>query len=84
MRGVVAGYGDVEMLHGVDLDLERGDITALLGANGAGKSTLCAVAAGVVEPSATCTSRYDITTTRSAERATASSSSPRRVVSSPV
>jgi ABC-type branched-subunit amino acid transport system ATPase component len=45
----VAGYGDAEVLHGVDLRLDRGRITALLGANGAGKSTLCAVAAGVVD-----------------------------------
>ena len=50
LRGVVAGYGDVEVLHGVDLTLEPGHIVALLGANGAGKSTLCGVAAGLVEP----------------------------------
>lgn len=43
---VVAGYGDVEVLHGVDLTLAPGTLTALLGANGAGKSTLCGVAAG--------------------------------------
>jgi ABC-type branched-subunit amino acid transport system ATPase component/branched-subunit amino acid ABC-type transport system permease component len=51
VRGLVAGYGDAEVLHGVDLRVERGKITALLGANGAGKSTLCSVAAGIVEPS---------------------------------
>ena len=51
LRGVVAGYGDVEVLHAVDLALERGKVVALLGANGAGKSTLCSVAAGVVTPS---------------------------------
>jgi branched-subunit amino acid ABC-type transport system permease component/ABC-type branched-subunit amino acid transport system ATPase component len=49
MRGIVAGYGDAEVLHGVDLRVERGKVTALLGANGAGKSTLCAVAAGTVD-----------------------------------
>jgi ABC-type branched-subunit amino acid transport system ATPase component len=49
MRNIVAGYGDAEVLHGVDLRLDRGCITALLGANGAGKSTLCAVAAGIVD-----------------------------------
>jgi ABC-type branched-subunit amino acid transport system ATPase component/branched-subunit amino acid ABC-type transport system permease component len=51
VRGVVAGYGDAEVVHGVDLSVERGRVTALLGANGAGKSTLCSVAAGMVEAS---------------------------------
>ena len=51
VRGVVAGYGDAEVVHGVDLRVERGKVTALLGANGAGKSTLCSVAAGMVEAS---------------------------------
>jgi ABC-type branched-subunit amino acid transport system ATPase component/branched-subunit amino acid ABC-type transport system permease component len=50
IEGVVAGYGDAEVLHGVDLRLGSGKITALLGANGAGKSTLCSVAAGLVTP----------------------------------
>jgi ABC-type branched-subunit amino acid transport system ATPase component len=52
IRGVVAGYGDVEVLHGVDLDVPTGSVVALLGANGAGKSTLCSVAAGLLEPTA--------------------------------
>jgi branched-subunit amino acid ABC-type transport system permease component/ABC-type branched-subunit amino acid transport system ATPase component len=51
MSGIVAGYGDAEVLHGVDLRVDRGRVTALLGANGAGKSTLCSVAAGTVAPS---------------------------------
>jgi ABC-type branched-subunit amino acid transport system ATPase component/ABC-type branched-subunit amino acid transport system permease subunit len=51
MQGIVAGYGDAEVLHGVDLRLDRGKVTALLGANGAGKSTLCSVAAGMVDAS---------------------------------
>ncbi|MDI2130764.1 ABC transporter permease subunit [Yinghuangia seranimata] len=52
LRGVHAGYGGVDVLHGVDLDVRAGSILALLGANGAGKTTACAVAAGLLAPSA--------------------------------
>jgi ABC-type branched-subunit amino acid transport system ATPase component/branched-subunit amino acid ABC-type transport system permease component len=52
LDGVVAGYGEVEVLHAVDLALPTGQVVTLLGANGAGKSTLCAVAAGLVPPTA--------------------------------
>jgi ABC-type branched-subunit amino acid transport system ATPase component/branched-subunit amino acid ABC-type transport system permease component len=47
---VVAGYGEVEVLHGVSVAVRPGEIVALLGANGAGKSTLCSVAAGSLAP----------------------------------
>ena len=47
---IVAGYGDVEVVHDVTLHVPSGSIVALLGANGAGKSTLCSVAAGLVPP----------------------------------
>lgn len=50
LRGIHAGYGGVEVLHGVDLDIRAGRILALLGANGAGKTTTCAVAAGLLAP----------------------------------
>ncbi|MFD1939512.1 ATP-binding cassette domain-containing protein [Nonomuraea mangrovi] len=48
LEGVVAGYGDVTVLRGVDVAIRAGEVLALLGANGAGKSTTCAVAAGDV------------------------------------
>ncbi|MCY4193508.1 MAG: ATP-binding cassette domain-containing protein, partial [bacterium] len=48
LMGVRAGYGLVEALHGIDLSVPRGEITALLGPNGAGKSTTCAVASGLL------------------------------------
>jgi ABC-type branched-subunit amino acid transport system ATPase component/branched-subunit amino acid ABC-type transport system permease component len=51
IEGVVAAYGDAEVLHGVTVLLPAGAVTALLGANGAGKSTLCSVAAGLLAPS---------------------------------
>ena len=46
-RGLKAYYGPIEVLHGLDIAIEEGGITALLGANGAGKTTtlraLCAM-----------------------------------------
>lgn len=39
VRGVRAGYGDIEALHGIDLDVAEGELVALLGTNGAGKTT---------------------------------------------
>jgi branched-subunit amino acid ABC-type transport system permease component/ABC-type branched-subunit amino acid transport system ATPase component len=48
LEDVVAGYGDVEVLHGVTVAVGRGQVVALLGANGAGKSTLCNATAGLV------------------------------------
>lgn len=50
IAGVFAGYGDVEVLHGVDLSVTEGSVLAILGANGAGKSTLAATIAGLVTP----------------------------------
>ena len=47
LRGVRAGYGAVEVLHGIDLDVPAGALTALLGPNGAGKTTLLSVVSGL-------------------------------------
>jgi branched-chain amino acid transport system ATP-binding protein len=47
-RNIVSGYGDVLVLHGVDLTVRAGAITALLGANGAGKSTLMRALSGLL------------------------------------
>jgi branched-chain amino acid transport system ATP-binding protein len=52
VRTVHAAYEGVEALHGVSLAVDRGTVTAVLGANGAGKSTLLAVIAGLLAPTA--------------------------------
>ena len=39
VRGLTARYGPVEVLHGVEFDVKRGEVVVILGANGAGKTT---------------------------------------------
>jgi branched-chain amino acid transport system ATP-binding protein len=48
VTGLTAGYGRVEVLHGVDLAVAGNDIVALVGANGAGKTTLLRCISGQV------------------------------------
>lgn len=48
LRSVSAGYGPVQVLFDVDLEVREGETVALLGANGAGKSTLLNVVSGLM------------------------------------
>jgi len=52
VQGLVARYGRVEALHGVDLHVPQGCITCLVGANGAGKTTLLRALSGLLRPAA--------------------------------
>jgi ABC-type branched-subunit amino acid transport system ATPase component/ABC-type branched-subunit amino acid transport system permease subunit len=47
---LIAGYGAEPVLHGINLQVRRGEVVALLGANGAGKSTLMKALAGLHRP----------------------------------
>jgi branched-chain amino acid transport system ATP-binding protein len=51
VSGLHAGYGSMEILHGVDLTVQHGEIVTILGSNGAGKSTLNRTISGVLRPS---------------------------------
>ncbi|MEV0379343.1 ABC transporter ATP-binding protein [Nonomuraea sp. NPDC050643] len=48
--GLVAGYGDARVLHGVGFTVPQGEICAILGPNGAGKTTLLRALCGMVKP----------------------------------
>ena len=50
VTGLTSGYDKVDVLHGVDLEVEPGKITCILGANGAGKSTLIRAIVGLTPP----------------------------------
>ncbi|MFD0689376.1 ABC transporter ATP-binding protein [Actinomadura fibrosa] len=50
VRGLVAGYGAVRALGGVDMSVAEGSVTAVLGANGAGKTTLLRTVSGLLRP----------------------------------
>ncbi|MEM8961021.1 MAG: ATP-binding cassette domain-containing protein [Acidobacteriota bacterium] len=52
VQGIKKAYGDKQVLHGVDLVVERGDRLAIIGPNGIGKSTLLKIAMGNVEADA--------------------------------
>jgi branched-chain amino acid transport system ATP-binding protein len=44
-------YGNIEVLHGIDLTVRQGEIVTILGANGAGKSTTLMTVSGLLKPS---------------------------------
>ena len=52
LRGVHAGYGRIEVVHGVDLSVGRGEVVGMIGPNGAGKSSVLRSICGLSPPTA--------------------------------
>jgi branched-chain amino acid transport system ATP-binding protein len=52
IRDLSAGYGKVEVLHGICLDVPRGKLVTLIGSNGAGKTTTMRAISGMIRPTA--------------------------------
>lgn len=51
VSGLAAGYGDVQILWGIDLVVPKGQIVSIVGPNGTGKTTLLLAISGMVRPS---------------------------------
>jgi branched-chain amino acid transport system ATP-binding protein len=50
VRDLHVAYGQIEALHGIELDVEKGEIVTLIGANGAGKTTTLRTISGLLKP----------------------------------
>lgn len=50
IKDLHAGYGDIAVLHGISVHVEKGEITSLVGSNGAGKTALLRTISGLIEP----------------------------------
>lgn len=50
VRDLASGYGEVQILWGASMTIDKGQLTSLVGANGAGKTTLLKTVMGVVKP----------------------------------
>jgi len=50
IENLVAGYGKVQVLHGLSMQVERGQLVTLIGSNGAGKTTTLRALSGMIKP----------------------------------
>lgn len=51
VRGLEVAYGDIQILWGINLEIQAGEMVSIVGSNGAGKSTLIRTISGLVRPS---------------------------------
>jgi branched-chain amino acid transport system ATP-binding protein len=51
IKNLSAGYGKVQVLHGISLDVPKGRVVTLIGSNGAGKTTTMRAVSGMIKPS---------------------------------
>ena len=49
LSDLTSGYGDVQVLWGIDLEVREGEIACIVGSNGAGKTTLLRTISGLVQ-----------------------------------
>ena len=70
-EGLISGYEKVMILHGVNINIEKGEIVSVIGRNGVGKSTLIKTLTGLIKTSEgkIYLEDKDITRTKSYERA---------------
>lgn len=50
VKQISGGYGDIQILHQISLNIEKGEMVSVLGANGAGKTTLLLILSGILRP----------------------------------
>jgi branched-chain amino acid transport system ATP-binding protein len=50
IKNLSAGYGKVQVLHGISIDVPRGQVVTLIGSNGAGKTTTMRAVSGMIAP----------------------------------
>jgi branched-chain amino acid transport system ATP-binding protein len=50
IRDLHAGYGKIEVLHGISMEVSRGQVVTLIGSNGAGKTTTMRAVSGMIAP----------------------------------
>jgi len=52
IKNLEAGYGKVQVLHGISIDVPKGKVVTLIGSNGAGKTTTMRAVSGMIKPTA--------------------------------